>query len=81
MTLAEIKKELKKYKTATVKGILVDEYEGEYSIDIIATTTNAYGVFDTTYITIEGFETEAVALKKARALGTKLGAEVETANC
>jgi NADPH-dependent 2,4-dienoyl-CoA reductase/sulfur reductase-like enzyme len=81
MTLAEIKKELKKYKDHTVKAILVDENEGEHSIDVIIIVKDVYGNYDREYITIEGFETEAAALKRAKLLGAKLNAKVEIANC
>jgi hypothetical protein len=80
-TLAEIKKELKKYKTSTVTSILVEENDGDFTIDVCATVTDAYGNYNSEYITLDGFETEAKAIKHAKMLATKFNTEMEMANC
>jgi hypothetical protein len=82
MTLTEIKKELKKFKTANVRAILVQEDEdtNEYIVDVCATVTDVYNNFDSEFITIGEFETEAKAMKHAKMLATKLNTKVEVGN-
>jgi hypothetical protein len=81
-TLAEIKKELKNnFKTYTVNTILMEEYEGEFTLDVCAVVTDVYNNFDREYITLEGFESEAKAMKHGKMLATKFACKFEISNC
>lgn len=80
-TLSEIKKEFKKFKSVTVKTILLDEYEGEYSLDVCATVMDVYGNFDSEFITVGTWETEKQAEKHGKMLATKFNCEFEISNC
>lgn len=85
-TIAEIKKELKKYKSTTIKGILICQYEEEidglnFCADLCITTTDIYGNFDSEYISLGDWATEKEALKRARYMATKFNTEVEISNC
>lgn len=80
MTVKEIKTELKKYKTSTVKTILMQEDEGSFTLDVCATVQDVYGNFDSAYITIE-FDDEKKAQKHGKMLATKFNCKFEISNC
>jgi hypothetical protein len=81
LTLTEIKKELKKFKSFTVKTILLDEYEGEYSLDVCATVMDVYGNFDSEFITVGEFDSMKKAEKHGKMLATKFACKFEISNC
>jgi hypothetical protein len=80
-TLAEIKKELKGFKSYTIRGILIQSDEDGISADLCLTITDFYGNFDSEYISLGNWADEKEALKRARYMATKFNTEVEISNC